>query len=103
MPEGWGEADRRQIVALLQGLAAQTHRFLCCFQTAGGGGRATIQGDFGAGGEPGFTPMERGNRLAGGAFREQRHLQLFYGITVVMPEKCQIHSLKIRIIPFFVL
>ena len=81
-----------QVVALLQNPAAQTHSLLRGFQTAGGGDSLAVQGDARGGSEPGFAPVQGGFRLPFRVIREQRHLQLFHGVTVVMTDECQVHS-----------
>ena len=86
------QLDGSQIVALLQDPAAQPYRFLAGLQAAAGGGGFAVQGDFGSGGEPYGTPVQAGNRIPLGALREQCHLQLLYGVTVIVTDKCQIHG-----------
>ena len=68
------------IVALLQQLTAQAHRFLCCLHSAADPGGLTIDGDGGNGGEPGIASVEGGYGFALGLQIEEGHLQLFYGV-----------------------
>ena len=77
-----------QIVALLQGPAAQTHGFLAGFDPAASRGSFALQGNFGGGGEPGAAPVEGGRSLALAALREQRQLQLLHGVAVIVTDKC---------------
>ena len=61
---GFQQLTRRQIVALLQNPATQTHRLPVGLQPAGGGGGFSVQGDFRRGCEPGAPPVEGGQSLS---------------------------------------
>ena len=77
-----------QIVALLQGPAAQPHGLLAGLDPATSRGGLALQGDFGGGGEPGVSPVEGRGGLALAALREQRQLQLLHGVAVIVTDKC---------------
>ena len=86
------QLDGCQIVALLQGAAAQAHGLLGRLQASGGGNGAVVHHDFCGGGEPGPAPVEGGGGFTVFIFREQGHLQLLHGIAVVMTDECQFHG-----------
>jgi len=85
------QLDGRQVVALLQNPPAEPDGFLAGFQPPGGGNGFAVSGDLGRGGEPGFATGKGGNRRPFRIFREQSHLQLLHGVTVLVTDECQIH------------
>ena len=83
--------QRSQIIALLQGSAPGAYRFFGSLQPPHGPGSLAVQGDGGHSGEPGGAPVEGGNRFTVGTGGKKGHLQLLYGIAVIMALKCQFH------------
>jgi hypothetical protein len=82
---------RCQVIAALEGSAAQAHRFPVSCQPLGGTDGFSLQGNFRGGGEPLCPPVKGGNGFAFRICGKQRQLELLHGITVVMADECQIH------------
>ena len=74
----------RQVKALLESLPPQTHRFLVCRDSADRPGGLPVQSDGGDGAYIGFPPGKLGKDFAFRTYRKQGHLQLLYGVQILM-------------------